>query len=257
LSQENINPAPEDMERDEVGLRPIKIERNILRYAEGSALIEMGNTMVLCAATVLDSVPGWLKGSGEGWIKAEYSLLPRATNVRKPRERTSSRPDSRSIEISRMIGRSLRACIDRQLLGENTIIIDCDVLQADGGTRTAAITGGFVALYDAIRFMNENRLINNWPIKEFIAAVSVGIIEGKIVLDLSYDEDSVAEVDMNVVMTESGKLVEIQGTAEKRTFSTQLLNQMIETAWKGISKIITIQKEVLNLKVNSIFGDPI
>lgn len=243
------------MERDEVGLRHIKIERNILRYAEGSALIEMGNTKVLCAATVIDSVPGWLKGSGEGWIKAEYSLLPRATNIRKPRERTSSRPDSRSIEISRMIGRSLRACIDRQLLGENTIIIDCDVLQADGGTRTASITGGFVALYDAIRFMNENSLINTWPIKEFIAAVSVGIIEGKVVLDLSYDEDSVAEVDMNIVMTESGKLVEIQGTAEKKPFTLPDLDKMIETAWKGITKIIRIQKDVLNVKANPILTD--
>lgn len=242
------------MERDEVGLRPIKIVRNVLKYAEGSALIEMGNTKVLCAATVIDNVPGWLKGSGEGWISAEYSLLPRATNVRKPRER-ASRPDSRSIEISRMIGRSLRASIDRQLLGENTIIVDCDVLQADGGTRTASITGGFVALYDAIRFMNENGLINTWPIKEFIAAVSVGIIDGKIVIDLSYNQDSVAEVDMNIVMTESGKLVEIQGTAEKKPFTPPDLDKMIETAWKGITKIIRMQKDVLNVKVNPILTD--
>ncbi len=236
------------MERDEVGLRPIKIERNVLKYAEGSALIEVGNTRVLCAATVLDTVPGWLRGSGEGWIKAEYSLLPRATNVRKPRERASSRPDSRSIEISRMIGRSLRACVDRQLLGENSIIIDCDVLQADGGTRTAAITGGFVALYDAVRFMNENGLISSWPIKEFIAAVSVGIVNGEMVLDLSYEQDSMAEVDLNVVMTESCKLVEIQGTAERKPFTLNTLNKMVNTAWEGIAKLIEIQKDVLNVR---------
>lgn len=240
------------MERDEVGLRAIKIKMNILKYAEGSVLIEMGNTRVLCAATVIDSVPGWLKGSGEGWVKAEYSLLPRATNVRKPRERVLSRPDSRSIEISRMIGRSLRACVDLELLGENTIIIDCDVIQADGGTRSAAINGGFVALYDAIRFMNQRGLIHSSPIKEFIAAVSVGIIKGKIVLDLSYEEDSIAEVDMNIVMAESGKLVEIQGTAEKKPFTTTDLNKMIESAWKGISKIIQVQKEVLNVRVEPI-----
>jgi ribonuclease PH len=231
--------------REKEGLRPVKIYRNYLKDPEGSALIEIGNTKVLCAATVTDKVPSFLKGTGEGWVTAEYALLPRSTPERNIRESRTGRPDSRSLEISRMIGRALRGAIDLTTLGEHSIIIDCDVIQADGGTRTAAITGGFCALYDATRFMLERGLIKNDPIREFVAAVSVGIVDGEILLDLSYDEDVRAEVDLNVAMTESGKIIEIQGTGEKRSFSTDELNIMINLAWKGISQLIKIQKEVL------------
>ncbi len=235
--------------RDEVGLRPVHITRNYLRDAEGSALIEMGNTRVLCAATVLDTVPAWRRGSGEGWITAEYALLPRATRVRKVRDSQLVRPDSRSVEISRVIGRALRAAVDLRALGEYTIIVDCDVIQADGGTRTAAITGGFVALYDAIRFMHQNHLIETWPVREFVAAVSVGILNHEIVVDLSYEQDVEAEVDLNLAMTESKKIVEIQGTAEGEPFDPRDLHQMIEKAWPAIEKLIRIQKDVLGVRI--------
>ncbi len=237
--------------RDEVGLRPVQITRNYLRDAEGSALIEVGNTRVLCAATVLDTVPAWRRGSGEGWITAEYALLPRATRVRKVRDSQLVRPDSRSVEISRVIGRALRAAVDLRALGEYTIIVDCDVIQADGGTRTAAITGGFVALYDAIRFMHQNHLIETWPVREFVAAVSVGILHHEIVVDLSYEQDVEAEVDLNLAMTESKKIVEIQGTAEGEPFDPRDLQKMVEKAWPAIEKLIRIQKEVLGVRTES------
>ncbi len=228
-------------------IRPTKIHRNFLKYPEGSALIEMGNTKVLCTATVTDKVPNFLRGTGEGWVTAEYALLPRSTPQRNVRESRSGRVDSRAIEISRMIGRSLRGIVDREKLGEHTIIIDCDVLQADGGTRTAAINAGFCALYDAVRFMLGHNMIEENPIREFLAAISVGIVDDKLLLDLSYDEDVRAVVDLNVAMTESGRIVEIQGTGEGRPFSREELNDLIELAWEGIQQIFKIQKETLGV----------
>jgi len=233
------------MERQKDKLRPIKIVRKFLKDPEGSALIEMGNTKVLCTATVSDKVPNWLRGSGQGWLSAEYAMIPRATPERKVRESRVGKPDSRSIEISRIIGRSLRGILDLTKLDNFTIIIDCDVLQADGGTRTAAINAGFCALYDAIRYMLKNRLIKENPIKEYIGAVSVGIVDGEYVLDLSYEEDVRAEVDMNVSMTESGRIVDIQGTGEKRPLTKEELDKLLDLAWKGIKKIIQYEKEVL------------
>jgi len=233
------------MERQKNELRPIKIVRKFLKDPEGSALIEMGNTKVLCTATVQDKVPNWLRGSGQGWLSAEYAMIPRATPERKVRESRVGKPDSRSIEISRIIGRSLRGILDLTKLDNFTIIIDCDVLQADGGTRTAAINAGFCALYDAIRYMLKNRLIKENPIKEYIGAVSVGIVDGEYVLDLSYEEDVRAEVDMNVSMTESGRIVDIQGTGEKRPLAKDELNKLLDLAWEGIKKIIQYEKEVL------------
>jgi len=233
------------MERQKDELRPIKIVRKFLKDPEGSALIEMGNTKVLCTATVSDKVPNWLRGSGQGWLSAEYAMIPRATPERKVRESRVGKPDSRSIEISRIIGRSLRGILDLTKLDNFTIIIDCDVLQADGGTRTAAINAGFCALYDAIRYMLKNRLIKENPIKEYIGAVSVGIVDGEYVLDLSYEEDVRAEVDMNVSMTESGRIVDIQGTGEKRPLTKEELDKLLDLAWKGIKKIIQYEKEVL------------
>ena len=233
------------MERQKNELRPIKIVRKFLKDPEGSAFIEMGNTKVLCTATVSDKVPNWLRGSGQGWLSAEYAMIPRATPERKVRESRVGKPDSRSIEISRIIGRSLRGILDLTKLDNFTIIIDCDVLQADGGTRTAAINAGFCALYDAIRYMLKNRLIKENPIKEYIGAVSVGIVDGEYVLDLSYEEDVRAEVDMNVSMTESGRIVDIQGTGEKRPLAKDELNKLLDLAWEGIKKIIQYEKEVL------------
>jgi len=233
------------MERQRDELRPIKIIRKFLKDPEGSALIEMGNTKVLCTATVQDKVPNWLRGSGLGWLSAEYAMIPRATPERKVRESRLGKPDSRSIEISRIIGRSLRGVLDLTKLDNFTIIIDCDVLQADGGTRTAAINAGFCALYDAIRYMLKNKLIKENPVREYIGAVSVGIVDGEYVLDLSYEEDVRAEVDMNVSMTESGRIVDIQGTGEKRPLTKEELNKLLDLAWEGIKKIIQYEKEVL------------
>jgi len=233
------------MERQRDELRPIKIIRKFLKDPEGSALIEMGNTKVLCTATVQDKVPNWLRGSGLGWLSAEYAMIPRATPERKVRESRLGKPDSRSIEISRIIGRSLRGVLDLTKLDNFTIIIDCDVLQADGGTRTAAINAGFCALYDAIRYMLKNKLIKENPVREYIGAVSVGIVDGEYVLDLSYEEDVRAEVDMNLSMTESGRIVDIQGTGEKRPLTKEELNKLLDLAWEGIKKIIQYEKEVL------------
>ncbi|RKY98001.1 MAG: ribonuclease PH [Candidatus Hydrothermota bacterium] len=233
--------------RDKLSIRPTRIHRNFLKDPEGSVLIEMGETKVICTATVNDKIPNFLKGTGQGWITAEYALLPRSTPQRNIRESRLGRLDSRSVEISRMIGRALRGGVDLTKLGEFTIIIDCDVIQADGGTRTASITGGFCALYDAIQFMLKRGLIKENPIREFVAAVSVGIVGGDILLDLSYEEDVQAEVDLNVAMTESGRIVEIQGTGEGRPFSRDELNKMLDAAWHGIQQLIKIQKETLGL----------
>jgi ribonuclease PH len=200
--------------------RPLKLERGVAEYAEGSCLITVGRTRVLCTASVEEGVPPWRKGKGEGWVTAEYSMLPRATNTRNRRER--GQVGGRTQEIQRLIGRSLRACVDMAALGERTVTIDCDVLQADGGTRTASITGGAVALYDACRWISERRAIAS-PFREFVAAVSAGIVGGQLLLDLDYSEDSTAEVDLNLVARESGGIIEVQGTGEHGHFSPEQL----------------------------------
>ena len=225
-------------------LRPVKIHRRYIKNAEGSVLIEMGLTRVICTATIDESVPPFLRGTGKGWITAEYSMIPRASAVRIPRESVRGRIKGRTHEIQRMIGRALRASIDLDAIGERTIIIDCDVIEADGGTRTASINGGFVALVDAL---NALKLEAN-PVKCIIAAVSVGIVGRKILLDLDYSEDSVADVDMNVVMNDKGEFVEIQGTAEGSLFTSSELDKMLKTAGAGIKKIIETQKKALRWK---------
>ena len=202
-------------------LRPVRIERNVLKWPEGSALIHMGDTRVLCTVSVEEKVPPFLRGSGSGWITAEYAMLPRSTRERTPRDGSRGRPAGRSMEIQRLIGRSLRAVVDLPALGERTLWVDCDVIQADGGTRTASITGAFVALADALWRLKEQAGMARFPLVDFLAAVSVGIVAGELRLDLEYAEDAVADVDMNVVMTESGRLVEVQGTAERAPFDLE------------------------------------
>lgn len=226
--------------------RNVTIELNVNMHAEGSVLVNFGNTKVICTATVEDKAPSFLKGENKGWVTAEYSMLPRATSTRNVRESTRGKISGRTMEIQRIVGRALRSVVDLEKLGERSIIVDCDVIQADGGTRTASITGGFVALKLAIRKLMDMGILTEDPIKEYIAAISVGIInDGEIILDLDYDEDSLALVDMNIVMTESGKYVEIQGTGEEYTFSEEQLGKMLELAKKGINELIEIQKEVL------------
>jgi len=226
-------------------LRPVKITRDYLKYPEGSALIEMGGTKIICAASVVESVPHHKKNTGSGWITAEYAMLPRATSERSMREHMHGRTRGRTQEIQRLIGRSLRSVADLSKLGERTIYLDADVIQADGGTRTAAITGCFVALVDAIREIRKRELIDSDPIREFIAAVSVGIVDGVAMADLPYSEDLRAEVDMNVVMTESGKFVEVQGTAESEPFTGGQLENMLSLAGSAIGQLIKKQREVL------------
>jgi ribonuclease PH len=226
-------------------LRPIKITRGTMKYAEGSALMEMGETKIICTATIEESVPSFLRETGKGWITAEYSMLPRSTKSRNARDAVRGRVGGRSLEIQRIVGRALRAVINMDKLGERTIIIDCDVIQADGGTRTASITGAFVALTDAVQYFMREGILQENPIADFVAAVSVGMIDGELFLDLNYDEDSRAELDMNVAMTGSRLLVEIQGTAERKPFSKNELSQMINVAEKGILKLIAKQKEIL------------
>jgi len=226
-------------------LRPVRITRNYIKHAEGSVFIEMGNTKVICTATVEDKVPPFLKGEERGWITAEYSMLPRSTRERTVREVAKGRVGGRTHEIQRLIGRSLRSVVDLTALGERTIWLDCDVIQADGGTRTASITGSFVALVDALEYLREAEIISTLPVIDFLAAVSVGKVDGEIVLDLCFEEDSRAQVDMNVVMTGSGKIVEVQGTAEQYPFTRSELDIMLEYANKGIAELIAIQKQVL------------
>ncbi|MDO5562606.1 MAG: ribonuclease PH [Synergistaceae bacterium] len=228
-------------------LRPITIERGVSRYAEGSALIKWGNTHVLCTASVEDRVPPFMRGRGEGWITAEYSMLPRSTQDRTPRDVSKGKINGRGSEIQRLIGRSLRAAVDMPKLGETTITIDCDVIQADGGTRTASISAGFVALYDALRWLRGNGRIGAIPLKTQIGAVSVGKVRGNPMLDLCYEEDSTAEVDANLIMTGAGDFVEIQGTGEGGYFSRQELEKIIDLGWRGIRKIHAIQRECLEL----------
>ncbi len=224
-------------------MRPVRIHTGYLKTAEGSALIEVGNTQVLCAASVEQTVPQFLRGSGKGWVTAEYSMLPRATATRSPRE--WARPSGRTQEIQRLIGRSLRSVVDLNALGERTIILDCDVVQADGGTRTAAITGAFVALALAVRQLVEFGVLKSTPVKDRIGAVSVGILRGEPMLDLAYQEDSRAEVDMNVVMTGGGRFVEVQATGEQNTFEDSQLTSMLALARRGIADLIEIQREAL------------
>ena len=227
-------------------LRDISITRNYTKHAEGSVLVEFGDTKVLCNASVEKSVPRFLKGSGKGWITAEYGMLPRSTNTRMDREAARGKQSGRSLEIQRLIGRSLRAAIDLTKLGEHTIKIDCDVIQADGGTRTASITGGCVAMMDAINHLIANKTVSTNPAKQLIASVSVGIYKGHAVLDLDYDEDSNAETDMNVVMTESGGFIEVQGTGEDGDFSHDQLLEMLALGKSGIEELVAKQKQALS-----------
>ncbi|MFH0739440.1 MAG: ribonuclease PH [Candidatus Omnitrophota bacterium] len=222
-------------------LRKVMVSRNYIKYAEGSCLIELGNTRVVCTASVEESVPPFLKGSGSGWVTAEYGMLPRSCQKRIQRGKDSGR----TYEIQRLVGRSLRAVTEMKYLGERTIWIDCDVLQADGGTRTASITGSFIALVDALNKLKNDRIINKIPVKDFVAATSVGILAGELFLDLSYAEDSKADVDMNIVMTGSREFIEIQGTAERKTFSKEQADGLLDLAQRGIESLIDMQRTQL------------
>ena len=226
-------------------LRPIHITRNYTQYAEGSVLIEFGQTKVLCNASIKTDVPRFLKNSGQGWVTAEYSMLPRATNERTDREATRGQQGGRTLEIQRLIARSLRAMVNLKLLGENTIIVDCDVIQADGGTRTAAITGGYVALAQAVKKLQKNGQLLQSPLHAQIAAVSCGIVDGVPVLDLEYTEDSTAQADANFVMTQDGRIVEIQGTAEETPFQEEEFHALLELAKKGIGELAILQKAAI------------
>ena len=226
-------------------LRPVLIERSVARYAEGSCLIKFGSTHVLCTASLEEKPPAWLRGQAKGWITAEYSMLPRATHQRTRRESTSGKQSGRTQEIQRLIGRSLRAVVDLGALGERQITLDCDVLQADGGTRTASITGAFIALQDCITWMQSRSMLKNSPIKDHVAAISCGLVKGEAMLDLDYNEDSSAETDANFVMTGSGGIVEVQGTAEGAPFSQDQFLQLLDLARGGIGQLIDAQKAAL------------
>lgn len=237
------NPRPSGRAPDQ--LRAVSIQRNFTRYAEGSVLVSFGDTRVLCTASIEDKVPGFLRGKGEGWLTAEYGMLPRATHDRTQREAARGGQGGRTLEIQRLIGRSLRACVDREALGERTITLDCDVLQADGGTRTAAITGAYVALVDAVSTLRKKGAIKRDPVLGAVAAVSVGICNGVPVLDLDYAEDSSCDTDMNVVMTGSGGFVELQGTAEGAAFSRAEMDALLALADKGIRELVLAQRAAL------------
>lgn len=226
-------------------LRDVKITRNFTKHAEGSVLVEFGDTKVICTASVEGRVPSFLRGKGQGWVTAEYGMLPRSTNSRMMREAAKGKQSGRTVEISRLIGRSLRAAVDLEVLGENSITIDCDVIQADGGTRCASITGACVALADAINYMLEKGMIKKNPLKYMISAVSVGVYKGEAVLDLDYDEDSNAETDLNVIMADNGGFVEIQGTAEGEPFMPEELTAMLDRAKSGLATITELQKAAL------------
>ncbi|NSW90858.1 MAG: ribonuclease PH [Firmicutes bacterium] len=241
--------------REKSQLRPVKITKNYIKYAEGSVLIEMGETKVICTASIDDKVPPFKKDTGEGWVTAEYSMLPRSTQIRNQRDISKLKLSGRSQEIQRLIGRALRSVVDLKALGERTIIIDCDVIQADGGTRTASITGGFVALVDACKHMIDKGIIERMPIEDFVAAVSVGVVNGQEILDLCFEEDSNAQVDMNVVMSGGGKFIEIQATGEQFPFSRNQLDEMLLLAEEGINKLILIQREVLGPLADEVRGE--
>jgi ribonuclease PH len=227
-------------------LRPVTLERNVARFAEGSCLVKFGSTHVLCTASLEEKPPMWLRGQGRGWVTAEYAMLPRATQTRTRRESTSGRPSGRTQEIQRLIGRSLRAVTNLQALGERQITIDCDVLQADGGTRTAAITGAWVALHDCLKWMHSRSIIKDFPLRDHVAAISCGISNGEAVLDLDYIEDSAAATDANFVMTGAGALVEVQATAEAAVFSEAELASLMALAKGGIAKLVELQKSVVS-----------
>jgi ribonuclease PH len=226
-------------------LRPVKITRNFIKHAEGSVLIEMGDTKVICTASVEEKVPPFLKGKGTGWVTAEYSMLPRATHDRSPREAVKGKQGGRTLEIQRLVGRSLRAVTDMTQLGERSIWIDCDVIQADGGTRTAAITGSFIALADALTTLKTRGLVKKRPLNDYLAAISIGKVRGEILVDLAYSEDSIAEVDMNLVMTGNGQFVEIQGTAEKTPFAKQDMDGFLARGWGAIETLTTLQRDLI------------
>lgn len=232
-------------------VRNVKITRNYTKYAEGSVLIEVGDTKVICTASIEDKVPPFLKGSGEGWITCEYNMLPRSTQVRKVRDISKLKIDGRTMEIQRLIGRSLRSVMDLKAIGERTIWIDCDVIQADGGTRTSSICGAFVALVDAVNKIHKESPFEIYPIRSFVSAISVGIVGNDKLLDLCYEEDSKAKVDMNVVMTEEGQFIEVQGTGEENPFSRQDLNDLLALAEKGVKHMIHMQKD--SLKMDSLW----
>ena len=231
--------------RAEDALREVRITRNYIKHADGSVLIEVGGTKLICTASIEEGVPRFLRDTGTGWVTAEYSMLPRSTHSRRTRESSSGKVGGRTHEIQRLIGRSLRAVVDMRALGERTIWVDCDVIQADGGTRTAAITGGLVCLADALKYAKDCGLVEKVPLHDLVAAVSVGIVDGKPLLDLAYEEDFAAEVDMNVVMTGSGKFVEVQGTAESQPFGQDDLDSLIGLARGGIEKLIQMQRAQL------------
>ncbi|MGE3151873.1 MAG: ribonuclease PH [Nitrospiraceae bacterium] len=226
-------------------LRPIKVTRNFIKYAEGSVLMEMGDTKVICTASVEEKVPSFLKDKGQGWVTAEYAMLPRATHDRSPREAVKGKQGGRTLEIQRLVGRSLRAVVDMTQLGERTVWIDCDVIQADGGTRTASITGAFIALADACAVLKKKDMIKQRPMLDYLAAVSVGKVGGRSMVDLAYDEDSAAEVDLNLVMTGSGRFVEIQGTAERDPFDRKDLDEFLNLGWQAIEQLVTLQKNLI------------
>ncbi|HOP99818.1 MAG TPA: ribonuclease PH [Acetivibrio clariflavus] len=238
--------------RENSSLRQVKITRNYIKHAEGSVLIEMGDTKVICTASVDGKVPSFKKNTGEGWVTAEYSMLPRSTGVRNPRDISKLKLNGRSQEIQRLIGRALRSVVNFNILGERVIIIDCDVIQADGGTRTASITGGFVALVDACKKLVDDGIIEKIPITDMVAAVSVGIVGDEEMLDLCYEEDSNAIVDMNVVMTGAGEFIELQATGEQAPFRGEQLNKLLDLAQGGIRELIEIQKEALGQVANEI-----
>lgn len=237
--------APRPDGRNPKALRPIGLERNFTKHAEGSVMVRFGDTHVLCTCSVEEKVPGFLKGQNQGWLTAEYGMLPRSTHSRMDREAARGKQSGRTQEIQRLIGRALRAAVDLNKLGERTLKIDCDVIQADGGTRTAAITGAMVAVADAIGKLVASGALAESPIKQFVAAVSVGVVNGQVVLDLNYDEDSTCETDLNVVMTEKGGFVEVQGTAEGEAFSRDELNGMLDSAGSGIAELVRLQKAAL------------
>jgi ribonuclease PH len=231
--------------RAEDEIRSVKVSRNFIRHAEGSVLIEMGQTRVICTASVEERIPPFLKESGRGWITAEYAMLPRSAGERIVRESIKGKVGGRTHEIQRLIGRSMRSVVDMKVLGERSILLDCDVIQADGGTRTASITGAFIALVDALDWMKRGGLIQEIPVRDYLAAISVGIVNGKVLLDLCYDEDSKADVDMNIVMTGTGRYVEVQGTAEGDPFTEEEMSAMVSRAKKGIGELIEVQKGIL------------
>lgn len=228
-------------------IRPVKVTRNYTKYAEGSVYIEVGDTKVLCNVSVEERVPQFLKGLGEGWITAEYNMLPRSTGTRKVRDIARLKLDGRTMEIQRLIGRALRSVVDLKALGERTLWIDCDVIQADGGTRTTSISGAFIAMVDAINKIHKTKPFKVYPIRNFVAATSVGILNGEKILDLCYEEDSKAMVDMNIIMTDEGEFVEVQGTGEEKPFSRGELNELLDLGEKGIKQMIQVQKDSLKM----------